>query len=358
MTFTRHFVTVDFVSLRWIDSQSSFNTLDAFLLSVIMSTQQLSNTYLGLWINWSHGRVLGSTLTLSYRDGGLLTAFVALFVAIAGGALWRITAFIFHQICAGQNVQDGLHHQQQAILRNTSSPGAALWQFTHLGHFWWQSAQRPIWRSAQFSFLALLNLSVLAVASLFSSQLTRVTSNETLILSDNCGIWGIKNISDSSSLQAFNRKTLRDTISAADYARACYGSNPDTLQCNQYVRKQISSIAKRNATCPFASGICMMSDAAAYELDTGPIDSHFHLGINTPEKDRVTYRRRETCAPLNKEGYFTTLNVTEASRAKGEKLGWPGDIINLYNFGPVSGTNWTFMYNLHASIDGLGYGLS
>lgn len=323
-----------------------------------MSTQQIPNTYLGFWINWSHGPVGGSTLTLSSHNGGLLTAFLALFVAIAGGALWRITAFISHQVRAGQDVQDGLHHQQQAILRNTSSPGAALWQFIRLSYFWRQSAQGPVWRSMQFSSLALLNLVVLAIASLFSSQLTRLTSDETLILSDNCGIWTLQEYSDGISQRASDYKNSRDTISAAGYARACYRKNPDTLQCNQYVHQKIYSTANRNATCPFASGICMMSNSAAYELDSGPIDSHVHLGINTPEKDRVIYRRRETCAPLNATGYFTIVNNTKSTDRKIQKLGWPGDVINLYNFGARGDYNWTFSYNLHASIDNLGYGLS
>lgn len=323
-----------------------------------MSTQQIPNIYLGLWINWSHGPIRGSTLTLSSHNGGLLTAFLALFVAIAGGALWRITAFISHQVRAGQDVQDGLHHQQQVILRNTSSPGAALWQFTHLSYFWRQCAQRPIWRSIQFSFLALLNLVVLTAASLFSSQLTRVASDETLILSDNCGLWSLSEGLHTLTVHAQQYKNLRDTTSAAGYARACYGENPDTLQCNHYVQEQIHSTANRNATCPFASGLCKMSDSAAYELDTGPIDSHLHLGINTPEKDRVIYRRRETCAPLNTEEYFSTFNITESPSTHGETLGWLGDVIKLYNFGPAMNNNWTFAYNSHANIDKLGYGLS
>lgn len=321
-----------------------------------MSTSKSAHTYLGLWINWSHGAVRGSTLTLGSRDGGLLTAFLALFVAIAGGALWRITAFIIHQLRAGQGVQDGLYHQQQAILRNTSSPSAALWQFTKLSYFWRQSAQRPVWRSILFSFLALLNLAVLAALSVFSAQLTRMNSNETLILSDNCGLYTPGNGTDSASLHAHVRKELRDGILAAEYARACYGSDPHTLECNQYIQGQIYSTATQNATCPFASDICLISDTAAYELDTGPIDSHFHLGINTPENDRITYRRRETCALLNKTNYWTTVNVTETSDST--TPGKLGDTINFYNFGPTSASNWTFAYNLNTYTSGLGYGLS
>lgn len=323
-----------------------------------MSTQQSAYTYFGLWINWSHGMIRGSTLTLSSRDGSLLTAFLALFVAVAGSALWRIVAFLFHQLGARRGRKDGMHHQQQVILRNTGSPGSALWQFTQLVYYWWQPAERPVWRSLPFLVLALLSLAVLSVTSLFSSQITRASGAETLIISNNCGFWVPDVDSVEQSNRAFAHKTLRDSTSAASYAQACYGSNPDTLQCNQYVQRQIKWTANQNATCPFGSGICMISDTAAYEMDSGLIDSHVHLGINTPKKNRITYRKRTTCAALNKDDYFTTKNATETTTPEGGFFGQPGDVINFYNFGSFEGLNYTFFYNTHAAIDGHGYDLT
>ncbi|KAL9114279.1 MAG: hypothetical protein Q9227_001701 [Pyrenula ochraceoflavens] len=40
-----------------------------------------ASIYLGLWTNWSHGTVRGATITLTKRDGGLLIAFLALFIS-------------------------------------------------------------------------------------------------------------------------------------------------------------------------------------------------------------------------------------------------------------------------------------
>ena len=40
----------------------------------------------GPWINWSHGIVPGSTITLSEPNGELLTAFLAVFVTAAGAS--------------------------------------------------------------------------------------------------------------------------------------------------------------------------------------------------------------------------------------------------------------------------------
>lgn len=61
-----------------------------------MSSVNGAHMYTGVWINWSNGVVLGSTLTLSSRDGGLLTAFLAIFISAAGAALWRILSYILH----------------------------------------------------------------------------------------------------------------------------------------------------------------------------------------------------------------------------------------------------------------------
>ena len=90
-----------------------------------MSQTPGSTTYTGPWINWSHGAVLGTTITLSSRDGSLFTAFLAMFVTVTGAAWWRITCFLLHQNNASEQYQDGIRHQHQNILRNTNGPGGA-----------------------------------------------------------------------------------------------------------------------------------------------------------------------------------------------------------------------------------------
>jgi hypothetical protein len=52
--------------------------------------------YLGVWTNWRHGAVGGLTITLTRRDGGLLTAFLALFVGVVGTCFWRLSCFVLH----------------------------------------------------------------------------------------------------------------------------------------------------------------------------------------------------------------------------------------------------------------------
>lgn len=67
-----------------------------------MSIPATSYLYTGPWINWFRGLVLGSTIVLSERDGGLLTAFLALFISTAGVACQRVLSYALHQNRAKQ----------------------------------------------------------------------------------------------------------------------------------------------------------------------------------------------------------------------------------------------------------------
>jgi len=319
-----------------------------------MSQQAGAYVYHGAWINWSHGAIVGSTITLSSRNGSLFTAFLAIFVATTGAAVWKILSFTIHQLRTSQDPRDGLHHQQQVILRNSGAPGAASWQLLQLLYVWRRLTKRPFWRSLPLALLALANLIAFAVAGVLSYEVSKAAGDAVLIRSDNCGNW---TLNSTTAIFAGLHKTLNDTIAAAGYARACYGSQPDTLQCNQYSKQQITYTMNQNDTCPFASGMCLFSKTAALSMDTGNISSHDTLGINTQAKDRITYRRKTTCAPIKDKGYITSLNYTDAVNLTnlGKFEGQPGDTLDFYNFGPAAGSNFTYYYNRHAATTGYGY---
>lgn len=110
--------------------------------------------YTGVWTDWSHGRIHGATIALSAQDAGSLTAFLALFVTVSAGHLWRIISFVVHQFQSSQKPRDALHHQQQAIFKNTTSPAALIWEFTLLSWAWRRKAQHPLLRNLLFIVLA------------------------------------------------------------------------------------------------------------------------------------------------------------------------------------------------------------
>lgn len=78
--------------------------------------------YLGFWINRSFDTVRGATLTLDRTRGGLLIAFLALFVSTSGRSVWKVARCLLHFAQSSEGSNDGLHNQRQAILRNTPLP--------------------------------------------------------------------------------------------------------------------------------------------------------------------------------------------------------------------------------------------
>ena len=309
------------------------------------------STYIGLWINWSHGRVLGSTITLSARDGGLLTSFLAIFVSTAGAAFWAIVSFWLHQHFSRTGPQDGIHQQRQVILRNTSSPAGAAWQLLQLSWAWRNNAEKSFSRSLPSAIVALLTLGLFALAGIFSSEVTKAAGNETILISPSCGTFVPGNASsDPTSLQ-WRKKTVNDTKTALSYARDCYGIAQNPLNCNQYIQQRLTWKVNQNASCPFSDDICIGHNTA-YEMDTGPIDSHRHLGINTPGSQRLSYRKVTTCSPLATKGFLALANNTNSGAVD------EGDLLQYFYYGPTVGpTNYTYMYDTHSAFLSLGYTL-
>lgn len=142
---------------------------------------------------------------------------------------------------------------------------------------------------------------------------------------------------------------------AAGYARACYGSTDNLLQCNSYPTKQIRWETDRNASCPFKAGRYLNNLAVTF--DTGPINTHDIFGVNTPPNDRVTYRRRTTCAPLVLDDISRTetADIGRSGEAQTSENIYAGPV--NFGFGIINTSTPTFSRNLQAPVSGLGYQL-
>ncbi len=70
----------------------------------------------------------GLTLTLLDREAGILATALVMFVGCVGSQAWNIAKCILHQTRAKDNHQDqdGLHHHQQLVLRNSDDHALAL----------------------------------------------------------------------------------------------------------------------------------------------------------------------------------------------------------------------------------------
>ena len=298
-----------------------------------------TQVYTGPWINHARGWIIGATITLDSRDGGLLTSFLAAFITVVASQLWNIISFTVHQLRSSRSSQDGLHHQHQIVFRNEGSPANAAKTFISQAWAWRGRTKRPVLRSIPWILLTICYVIVFALLSVFSGEVTKSAGNDRLIVPGNCGYWRLDDDLNTDTSEAQVWKTLNDSITAATYSRQCYGGNTDPLQCGTFIQPSLPSTSDANASCPFQSGMCIWSDTAAFSVDTGLIDSRRDLGINAPEDETINFRKVTTCAPIVPGDYLTYRNSTVT----------PGSLNMTYDFGPILGsTNYTYVRASHS----------
>lgn len=267
-----------------------------------MSTTDSSYpVYLGTWTNWSHGKIFGSTLTLSKSNGALLVAFTAFFITIVGTQLWRILCFILHGYFSRHTPQDALYNQRQALLRNSASPIGGIWVLIQMIHAWSHQSigNRPFKRLFPILVLTFLIAIGLAVASGLSSRIA--FGNEVLIDGTHCGFADLPgDIRTRLFVEAPHQG--RAIERAADYAQRCYESDSTTSDCNILLQESLPITSVTNASCPFDSKLCISQDSNIM-LESGLLDSAMNLGLNWPNDERFQLQFRMHCAPLVTEGY-------------------------------------------------------
>ena len=309
-----------------------------------------ATAYTGAWINWSRGQVLGATLTLSKRPGAALIAAVTIFVQLAGTCSWIAICYILHQSRTKQGKGDGLYHQQQVVLRNSTSEIGVLWQLFKLGHAWHNANPRARRRVARFASVALFHLVLFLLAGVFSSQVIQ-TDNQTLIKQGTCGFIPQQPTADLT-LSSFDEYVAlyldiqRNAEISLQQVQNCNGAITSAdVQCDVFPH-DINWSTWYGAPCPFADpSMCVSSDGLAMQLDTGLIDSQHELGINAHAKDRIQYRHVSTCSPLRQEGYVTGWFNASTVNTTGMTIPYtppPGMLIKFYDYGGAHGLNHTF----------------
>lgn len=264
--------------------------------------------YLGTWTNWSRGRILGATLTTSRANGNYILSFTAFFISLVSVRCWRILCFLIHSRLSTPIPRDALHHQRQAILRNSGSATSDLWTLVLVVWVWRRTAVRLLARMMPLIGTATFCAIAFTIAGGFSSQISTGISNEALLDGSNCGITtvGTDISSITSDVAAFY--VANQALNANNYAQQCYSANTShTFDCTSFVNPTLPSTVDYNAPCPFEQGICR-SENANIRLDTGYIDTSKHLGINAPANERILFRSIFDCAPLETRNH--SENVT------------------------------------------------
>ena len=150
----------------------------------------------------------------------------------------------------------------------------------------------------------------------------------------------------------FNAKYSDDIQLSIEYAQKCYldaETYATSSTCDVLPRPTIEyHTTTESGACPFQSQISHDS-SKVITFDTGLIDSHFDLGINSKVADRLTYRRITSCAVLNDTGRISGWNDT--TFVSGDAYQPAQDVAYMY-YGPnlEELSDCTYSYANPASI--------
>jgi hypothetical protein len=332
-----------------------------------MSEVDASFVRRGLWTNVDQGDIMGKTITTDSTTGAIVIALMAVlstmgsshpprfiddFLRYTGTShLWNILLFVYHQMRADGRPSDGLLLQQQALLRTQLPPGSLMAESTKLWWYWRKRNEKVLTRSLIQFFLATSCTVVFVTASIASSFVVNNSDLEVLVRSPLCG-----NVDIAASISDDVNRNYVAAINTASipYAEECY-QNKKLLptRCKAYVHPRISFTTEQ-AACPFDVKFCVANTSttnSAIALDSGLVDLNAGFGLNLPKKDRVSYRRRTTCAVLPLGGRTTVVNGSDfpdALQAVPDII--PNEQLLLMHYGdrPALGEwkNTTVLYSL------------
>ncbi|KAF2665587.1 hypothetical protein BT63DRAFT_442960 [Microthyrium microscopicum] len=283
---------------------------------------QASIAHQGYWVDWSKGKVHGQTITLSNDKAHILIAFFATFVYIVGSNFWSIFCFVAHQIRSDALARDGLYHQRQTILRNSSGPLSTL---INLGRISWAWKDRAalVWRrQTPFIILAAAHLAIWTAATLLSSRVALSGANGLVLLKgiENCGIWPELSTKGKTNVDswAIQRQLLQES---GNYAKPCYPgvaqalSYPDACSSQKaFASSNINYAITTNVPCPFPDPkMCRISEEGAVRITSTLINSNTHLGLNAGPQDQINLRHERTCSALpdTPQDGFLTITGTD-----------------------------------------------
>jgi hypothetical protein len=346
-----------------------------------MSTPQI---FVGKWTDWSHGAILGASLTVQEKYGRYIIAAMASFVGIVASYTWTIVAYVVHRTRVPRHSADPLLRQQQVSLINSQSPLSTSLELLCLAWTWsprWgfcfrRRRQKRFSHGRNCSSLGLLLIPLLLwivfIALGILSALVAKRPNEgssVRIKAGNCGLW----IYDTTHQSQYDRKVLNDTLAARAYARSCYSKDLDLLSpvsCSFYTVSRLNYTSRRLLQqCPFGlrqtsanlndtfnQSLCNVTlNTGAHYMETADLDSHEDLGINSVPSDRLQFQKMVTCSPIAWQGH-TRVNYGPLCNPNPDSNNCTA--YQEYDFGPISTVStYTYLYDPGTIRQGVGYAI-
>ncbi|KAI9775308.1 MAG: hypothetical protein M1839_001292 [Geoglossum umbratile] len=311
--------------------------------------------YVGLWTDYEQSFPLQRRLTLPSQDAAALLAFLVVLVTIAAGSSWRLWRIALHMLGRPQRTGEPVRDSQRAILRIVSpdlNVGIKLIELMFAERTSLRKFPQPLWKLLPVLGIALLHW----LSFLCAGVLTSKISLGNAVIGDggaNCGFY----ISPRLDLGESPAGTLPDdqldwmdslangTAAAESYARNCYEAE-NIADCNRLASRKLEWKATHNASCPFASEICLEGENSALTLDTGHIPFS-KLGINMASQ--YSFRRLSTCSPLNNDPFIYPRNSTSGQgngtleQNEAYRVAPKVPLTYIYSPGAFNGTNVTYL---------------
>ena len=141
-------------------------------------------------------------------------------------------------------------------------------------------------------------------------------------------------------------KWASDIRRSRAYASDCYSQPNNTLGCTTLPVQQLPYTVRSNVICPI-SNRCF---GGTIQFDTGLLNSHDHLGINSDRSSRVQFQTTTICAPIDiSDTYRDTFDPYI-------KDNFTNDFFLLETYlGPYSIFDYTYSYPTYQSVRDISY---
>lgn len=311
---------------RSLLSIQAFQLLTVFGNDLIMSSNYTILTG-RIWKEYGSKKLI---LTLNGARAGALEAAIPLWISLVGPLTWIVIQYVWFQCSTLRGtrchpLRPLYYRQKQVLLRNSAGDLGTVSNAFGLFLSWWKIGEwkaraflGAFWRTSPLGLTALLFWCFWQVAAIVSFYIWQQTPPNVGLVRG--GVCGYNFLQGPGAEFQFRRSGLLETIQAETYVSQCYGSGSGSSgACNIFAQQSIL-YNKSNASCPFAtSKFCIDENSTPFVLDTGPVDSHVDLGINTPPGNRVTYQKINTCSPVHSTPFARIINTSNTDEA----LYWP-----------------------------------
>ena len=283
----------------------------------------------GFWREYSKPGPHGWTLTLETTHANFLLTGLAFLVTLAVTSLWNIVGLFYTLSCVFTQNQISKAYRHSYPPTSCLPPELTWPVFDSLEApkiFWtWDHKKTEVpqhYRWTRLLVTAISGVSLMvcgAIAAVVAPFVANEADEFTIarVKPDNCGILGpVEDIDTEAmgfgellSMGPFWRDAEMDTTYfARGYVDNFYASSTSPTSSSIFVQETLPYRTSAHASCPLPApercGFDLDGYQAIFKMETEPLDSHEHLGINALRHERAGLWLGATSIQLNSIPFF------------------------------------------------------